>query len=103
LAHIIHLVGAYSLFVGIFAQVVVLASGWKRGKTPEMVQASLLLLALGLDSAAIMLRPHQPPQLLPDLLGCGAALLLFAPAVEAVRKLTAKKKEDAGKSQGAQA
>lgn len=96
MAHIIHLVGAYSLFAGIFAQIVVLASGWKRGKTPEIVQAGLLLLALGLDSAAIMLRPHQPPQLLPDLLGCGAALLLFVPAVESVRKVWAEKQGGGG-------
>jgi hypothetical protein len=96
LAHFIHLVGAYSLFVGIFAQIVVLASGWKRGKTPEIVQAVVLLVALGLDSGAIMLRPHQPPQLLPDLLGCGAALLLFSPAVEAGRKLWAEKQDGGG-------
>jgi hypothetical protein len=96
LAHIIHLIGAYSLFVGIFAQIVVLGSGWKRGKTPAMVQAGLLLLALGLDSAGIMLRPHQPPQILPDLLGCGAALLLFTPAVEAGRKLWAEKQDGGG-------
>ena len=98
LAHILHLVGAYSLFVGILAQFVVLGSGWKRGKTPAMIQAAVLLLALGLDSAAIILRPKQPAQLLPDLLGCGAALLLFAPAVEAVRKAAAQtedQKEDA--------
>lgn len=56
-------------------------------------------LALGPDSAAIILRPNQPPQLLPDLLGCGTALLLFAPAVEAVRKMTVKTKEDEKKSQ----
>ncbi len=97
--HIIHLIGAYSLFVGILAQIVVLLSGWKRGKTPAMVQAGILLLALGLDSASIILRPNQPPQLLPDLLGCGAALLLFAPAVEALRKLWAAKQEGEEKSQ----
>ena len=102
MSHVIHLIGAYSLFVGIFAQVVVLSVGWKRGKTPEMVQAGTLLVALGLDSAAIMLRPHQPPQLLPDLLGCGAALLLLAPAIEAGRKIWAEK-EDEKKSKSAAA
>lgn len=94
MAHIIHLIGAYSLFVGILAQIVVLVIGWKRGKTPAVVQAGILLLALLLDSAGIMLRPKQPPQLLPDLLGCGAALLLFTPAVEAGRKLWAGKQGD---------
>ena len=89
MTHLVHLVGAYSLFVGIFAQIVVLASGWKRGGTPATVQAGQLLLALGLDAASVILRPSQPPQLLPDLLGCGAALRLFTPAVEAVRKLGA--------------
>ncbi len=89
--HIIHLIGAYSLFVGIFAQIIVIATGWRQGKKPAVVQAAVLLVALLLDSASIILRPHQPPQLLPDLLGCGAALLLFAPAVEAGRKMWAEK------------
>lgn len=94
--HFLHIVGSFSLFAGILSQLIVIAGGWKRGKTPEIVQAGTLLLALGLDSAAIMLRPNQPPQILPDLLGCGAALLLLAPALEAGRKLWAAK-EDAKK------
>ena len=55
----------------------------------ETVWKQAGLLALGLDAASVILRPSQPPQLLPNLLGCGAALLLFTPAVEAVRKLGA--------------
>lgn len=98
MAHLIHLVGAYSLFVGIFAQVVVIAISWKQGKKPAMIQAAVLLVALLLDSASIILRPNQPEQLLPDLLGCGAALLLFAPAVESLRKMKVEKKEDAEKA-----
>ena len=41
--------------------------------------------------------PRGAPQLIPDLLGCFAALLLFAPAVEAVRKMMAAKSKDAAK------
>ncbi len=100
--HILHLIGSYPLLIGLFSQFVVLYGAVKGGEKPAIVQASLLIGALGSASIALMLRPHSPPQLIPDLFGCVAALLLFAPAVEAVRKLLVKK-EDAEKSQGAQA
>jgi len=104
LSSAIHLIGSYSLLTGLFSQLVVLAGAVKRREKPAIIQALLLLAALGLDSGAIALRPHSPPQLIPDLLGCGAGLFLFAPAVEAVRKMWAAKQspetaEDAGKSQ----
>ena len=90
MTHILHGIGSYPLLIGLFSQFVVLYGAWKSGEKPAMVQATLLILALGLTSIAITLRPHAPPQRLPDLLGCGAAALLFAPAVESVRKLLAK-------------
>ena len=90
MSSIIHGIGSYPLLIGLFSQFVVLYGAWKSGEKPAMVQATLLILALGLTSIAITLRPHAPPQLLPDLLGCVAAVLLFAPAVESVRKLLAK-------------
>ncbi len=102
MTNILHAVGSYPLLIGLFSQFVVLYGAWKSGEKPAIIQAVLLIGALGLTSAAISQRPHSPPQIIPDLLGCGAALLLFAPAVEAVRKMTAKKqnekKEDAEKS-----
>ena len=93
-----HSVGSYSLLIGFGSQIVVLYGAVKSGDKPAIVQAILLLLALGSASVALALRPHTPPQLIPDLLGCFAALLLLTPAVEAVRKLTvAKPKGDAAK------
>ena len=89
--NILHTIGSYPLLIGLFSQFVVLYGAWKSGEKPAMIQATLLILALGLTSAAITLRPHAPPQLIPDLLGCVAAVLLFAPAVESVRKMLAKK------------
>ena len=97
LTHLLHTVGSFSLLIGFGSQIVVLYGAVKAGEKPAIVQAVLLLLALGSASLALSLRPHSPPQLIPDLLGCFAALLLFAPAVEAVRKLWAKSK-DAEKS-----
>lgn len=96
--HFLHTVGSYSLLIGFASQIVVLYGAVKSGEKPAIVQASLLLLALGSASVALALRPHSPPQLIPDLLGCFAALLLLTPAVEAVRKMiAAKSKEDAAK------
>ena len=96
--HFLHSVGSYSLLIGFGSQIVVLYGAVKSGDKPAIVQAILLLLALGSASVALALRPHTPPQLIPDLLGCFAALLLLTPAVEAVRKLTvAKPKGDAAK------
>ncbi len=99
MSNLLHAIGSYPLLIGLFSQFVVLYGAWKSSEKPAMVQATMLIFALGLTSAAITLRPNAPPQLIPDLLGCFAALLLFAPAVEAVRKMTVKKKEDAGKAQ----
>ena len=97
--NILHAIGSYALLVGFCSQLVVLYGAVKGGEKPIIVQSVLLLIALGSASAALALRPHSPPQLIPDLLGCIAAVLLFAPAVEAVRKLTAEKREDASKPQ----
>ena len=91
--NILHAVGSYPLLIGLFSQLVVLYGAWKSGEKPAVVQSIMLILALGLTSIAITLRPHAPPQLIPDLLGCAAALLLFAPAVESVRKMWAKSKD----------
>lgn len=91
MSHFLHAVGSYPLLIGLFSQFVVLYGAWKSSEKPAIVQATMLIFALGLTSAAITLRPHAPPQLIPDLLGCFAALLLFAPAVEAVRKMWAAK------------
>ncbi len=92
------MVGSFSLLIGFCSQLVVLYGAVKSGEKPAIVQAILLILALGSASLALTLRPHSPPQLIPDLLGCFAAVLLFAPAAEAVRKMTVKK-EDEKKSQ----
>ena len=88
---ILHAVGSYPLLIGLFSQFVVLGGAWKSGEKPAIVQAVLLIVALGSASAALTLRPHSPPQLIPDLLGCAAAVFLFAPAAEAVRKMLVKK------------
>ena len=100
---ILHFVGSYSLLIGFGSQFVVLYGAWKSGEKPAIIQAVMLILALGLTSVAISLRPHSSPQLIPDALGCAAALLLFAPAVEAVRKMRAKKAKDAETEKGAPA
>ena len=100
LSSVLHFIGSYSLLIGLFSQIVVLAGAWKSREKPAIVQALLLIGALGLASASIKLRPHSPPQLIPDLLGCGAAALLFAPAVEAVRKMWAAKKQAGEKKPG---
>ena len=97
MTHLLHTVGSFSLLIGFCSQFVVLYGPVKAGEKPAIVQATLLLLALGSASLALAMRPQSPPQLVPDLLGCFAALLLFTPAVEAVRKLWASK--DAEKSQ----
>ncbi len=93
----IHFIGSYSLLIGLFSQFVVLAGAVKRREKPAIIQAILLITALGLDSGAIALHPHSPPKLIPDLLGCGAGLFLFAPAVEAGRKQWAAKQQAASK------
>ena len=87
---ILHWIGTFPLAVGFFAQVVVLACSLKRGEKPAGVQALLLMIALGLISAAMLLRPKAPPVLTADVLGCVAAALLLTPAVEALRKLSGK-------------
>lgn len=92
-----HSIGSFSLLIGFCSQFVVLYGAIKSREKPAIIQAVLLILALGSASLALSLRPHSPPQLIPDLLGCFAALLLFAPAVEAVRKMRAQKQEDAGR------
>lgn len=97
--HLLHTIGSYPLLIGLFSQFVVLFGASKSGEKPAIIQAVLLIGALGSASVALMMRPHTPPQLIPDLLGCVAAVLLFAPAVEAVRKMTVKKKEDEKKPQ----
>ncbi len=98
MSNIIHAIGSYALLIGFCSQFVVLYGAVKSDEKPAIVQAILLIMALGSASVALLLRPHLPPQLIPDSLGCFAALLLFAPAVEAVRKMWAKK-EDAKKLQ----
>ena len=106
MSYFLHALGSFALLIGFCSQFVVLYGAVKSGEKPAVVQAILLILALGSASVALLLRPHSPPQLIPDLLGCFAALLLFAPAVEALRKMWAKKeegKEDAKKSQGGRA
>ncbi len=103
MSHLLHFIGSFPLLIGFFSQGVVLYGAAKNHEKPAIVQASLLLLALGSASAALLLRPHSPPQLIPDLFGCAAALLLFAPAVEAVRKMRAAKSKDAKKAQEARA
>ncbi len=97
MSDVLHTTGSFSLLIGFCSQGVVLYGAVKAGEKPAIVQALLLLLALGSASLALALRPRSPPQLIPDLLGCFAALLLFAPAVEAVRKMRAKKAKDAEK------
>ena len=93
MANILHTIGSYPLLIGLFSQFVVLYGAGKAHEKPAIIQATMLILALGFASTALMMRPHSPPQLIPDLLGCVAALLLFAPAVESVRKLLAKQPE----------
>ena len=89
--HFLHSVGSFSLLIGFCSQWVVLYGAVRSREKPAIIQAVLLLLALGSASLALAMRPHSPPQLIPDLLGCFAAVLLFAPAVEAVRKMRASK------------
>lgn len=101
--NLLHTIGSFSLLIGFGSQFVVLYGAVKSGDKPSIVQAILLILALGSASLALAMRPHSPPQLIPDLLGCFAALLLFAPAVEAVRKLRVKHAKDVGKQKGARA
>ncbi len=86
----IHLLGTFPLAVGFSAQIAVLACALKSGEKPAVVQAGLLMLALGLISASLLLRPKVAPVLPADILGCVAAVLLLTPGVEAVRKLRAK-------------
>lgn len=93
MSNLLHTVGGYPLFLGLLSQFVVLAQAIKSREKPAIVQAALLILALSFASAALMLRPHSPPQFTPDLLGCFAAVFLLTPAVEAVRKMLAKKSE----------
>ena len=95
LINLLHTIGSFPLLIGLFSQFVVLYGAWKAQEKPAIVQASLLIGALGMITIALLLRPPLPPQLIPDALGCAAAVLLFAPAVEAVRKMRAKTKEDA--------
>ena len=88
--HFLHLLGSYPLLVGLLSQFVVLYGAAKAHEKPAIIQALMLIAALGLTSVAISQRPHSPPQLIPDVLGCVAAVFLLTPAVEAVRKMQAK-------------
>ena len=100
LLHFIHLLGSYPLLVGFFSQVVVLLGAIKSKEKPMVAQAAVLMLALGLVTAAILLRPKSPPILAADLFGCVAAVFLLAPAVEAVRKQWQAKQEASGGAKG---
>lgn len=84
--HFIHLLGSYPLLVGFLSQVVVLLGAIKSKEKPMIAQAAVLMLALGLTTTSILLRPKSPPILAADLLGCVAAVCLLAPAVETARK-----------------
>ena len=82
--------------VGLFSQVVVLLCALKSKEKPMAIQASVLMLALGLTTASILLRPKSPPILAADLAGSAAAVFLLAPAVEALRKQWKASKEAKG-------
>lgn len=87
---IVHWIGTFPLALGFLSQVVVLACSLKRGEKAGVVQAVLLMIALALISVALLLHPEVPPILTADVLGCVSAILLLTPAVEALRKLSAK-------------
>lgn len=91
--HFLHLLGSYPLLVGLFSQVVVLVGAIKSKEKPMVAQAAVLMLALGLTTTSILLRPKSPPILAADLIGCAAAVFLLAPAVEALRKQWKAKQE----------
>jgi len=96
LLHFLHALGSYPLLVGLFSQVVVLLGALKSKEKPMAVQAAVLMLALGLVTTSILLRPKSPPNPAADLAGCAGALFLLAPAVEALRKQWKAAKEAKG-------
>ncbi len=65
----------------------------KSKEKPIIAQTLGLMVALGLVTTAILLRPKSLLILAADLFGCAAAVFLPAPAVEAVRKQWQAKQE----------
>lgn len=105
---VIHFFGTYPLLIGFGSELFVLYGAWKRQEKAEIVQAVLLMAALGLIGGSILLRPPSPPSLMADLLGCAGAAFLLAPGVGALRKIFKSKEqedepEDAGTRSEAEA
>lgn len=93
MSHVLHFVGSYPLLFTLSAQFFVLAQARKSGDKLMASQAICLIGANGVASVALALRPHSPPQTLPDALGCLAAVFLLAPAAVALKKMQDENKK----------
>ncbi len=88
-----HSLGSYPLLFTLFAQFFGLAQAHKSGDKLMASQALCLIGANSVASVALALRPHSPPQILPDALGCLAAVFLLAPAAVALQKMQSPKEQ----------
>ncbi len=90
---LLHTIGSYPLLFTLAAQFFVLAQARESGDRLMASQAICLIGANAAASVALALRPHSPPQMLPDALGCLAALFLLTPAVVALIKLKSQQSQ----------
>jgi uncharacterized membrane protein len=82
----LHWLGTKPLLISVVVQVIVLILAVSHGDRSNMRQSSLAIVGLALVVISIALRPSQPRQTLPDVLGSISVLFFVVPAIEAFKK-----------------
>ncbi len=85
--NVIHWIGTKPLIISLVAQVVVLAVAMKRRDRGQLAESGVLAAGLVMVIVGIAMRPPQPEQTVPDVLGTLAAAMFLVPAVKSLSKL----------------
>ena len=93
MSNLLHLLGTYPLFLAFVGQVVLMILSIKSGDRPSAVQGGIVAAAEAVISVAVALRPHTPPQPVPDLIASLGALFLLTPGFVGLSKLKQKQQK----------
>lgn len=90
--NLLHFLGTYPLLFALAGQLILLLFSLKSGDKPSAVQGGVVAVAEAVICVAVALRPHTPPQPVPDLIASVGAIFLLTPGVVGLAKLKQKQR-----------